>query len=75
MIGSKLKLLALFVIGVGLLFPFEYTITLILGVGFLLAFVVYGMFVVAEPDFLSGESAVDFPAAEEREVTSDADTH
>lgn len=66
MIGSKLKLLALFVIGVGLLFPFEYTSTLILGVGFLLAFAVYGMFVIAEPAFLSGEPAPQRPATDDR---------
>ncbi len=74
MIGSKLKLLALFVIGVGLLFPFEYTITLILGVGFLLAFAVYGMFVIAEPGFLSGDTASGQPAAEERDGPTGADT-
>lgn len=53
--SSKLKLLALFFIGVALLFPFDYTITIILGVGFLIAFVVYGLFTIASPEFLEDE--------------------
>lgn len=46
---------AAFVLGVGLMVPFEYTITRVLGVGFLLAFIVGGAFAIAEPGFLSAE--------------------
>jgi hypothetical protein len=41
-----------FVLGAGLLFPFEYTITIALGVAFLLAFIVCGVFVLASPERL-----------------------
>jgi hypothetical protein len=43
------------VLGVGLLFPFDATITLALGVAFLLAFIVCGVFLVADPGFLEGD--------------------
>jgi hypothetical protein len=44
--------LALLVVGVGLMVPFESTITRILGVAALIAFVVVGVFVIATPPFL-----------------------
>lgn len=44
-----------FVLGVGLMIPFEATITRLLGVGFLLAAIVGGAFVIAEPRFLSSD--------------------
>ena len=54
--GYKLLLLAAaFVLGVGLMVPFEATITRILGMTFLFAFIVGGAFVIAEPGFLSGD--------------------
>ena len=43
------------VLGAALLFPFDATITLVLGVAFLLAFVVCGVFLIAEPGFLAGD--------------------
>lgn len=43
---------ALFVLGAGLLFPFDSTITITLGVLFLLAFVVCGLFALASPERL-----------------------
>jgi hypothetical protein len=43
---------ACFVLGTGLLFPFDYTATLIAGVFFLLGFIVCGVFLVASPDRL-----------------------
>jgi hypothetical protein len=46
---------ACLVLGTGLLFPFEYTATLIAGVLFLLGFIVCGVFLVASPDRLEGE--------------------
>jgi hypothetical protein len=46
--------IACFVIGAGLLFPFEATITIALGVAFLLAFVVCGVFLLASPERLGG---------------------
>ncbi len=52
--GRKLLLLvAAFVLGVGLMVPFDATITRILGMTFLLAFIVGGVFVIADPGFLS----------------------
>lgn len=54
--GRKAMLVvAAFVIGVGLMVPFEATITRILGMTFLLAFIVGGVFVIAEPRFLSAD--------------------
>jgi hypothetical protein len=46
---------ALFVLGVVLMVPFETTVTLVLGVGCLLAFIVCGTFLVASPEFLADE--------------------
>ena len=43
---------ACFVLGAGLLFPFDYTITIIAGVVLLLAFVVCGVFALATPERL-----------------------
>lgn len=43
---------ACFVLGAGLLFPFDSTITITLGVLFLLAFVVCGLFALASPERL-----------------------
>ena len=43
------------ILGVGLLFPFDHTITLLLGVAFLVAFVVCGVFLIAAPAFLEGD--------------------
>jgi hypothetical protein len=47
--------IACFVLGAGLLFPFDYTVTIALGVAFLLAFIVCGVFVLASPERLGGE--------------------
>jgi len=52
---KALLVTAAFVLGVGLMVPFEYTITRVLGVGFLLAFILGGAFAIAEPEFLSAE--------------------
>lgn len=48
-----------FVIGVGLMVPFEATITRVLGVAFLVAFIVAGVFLIAEPGFLSADEDSD----------------
>jgi hypothetical protein len=45
--------LAAFVLGVGLLVPFEETITLAAGVVLLFAFVVLGVFTIATPEYLA----------------------
>ena len=45
--------IACFVLGAGLLFPFESTMTILLGVLFLVAFVVTGVFVLASPEALA----------------------
>jgi hypothetical protein len=41
-----------FVLGTGLLFPFEHTVTIAVGVAFLVAFVVCGVFLLASPERL-----------------------
>lgn len=46
---------ACFVLGSGLLFPFEYTVTIIAGVVLLLAFIVCGVFLVASPERLADD--------------------
>jgi len=43
---------ACFVLGAGLLFPFDHTLTIIAGVVLLLAFVVCGVFLLASPERL-----------------------
>jgi Ca2+/Na+ antiporter len=43
---------ACFVLGAGLLFSFDYTITITAGVVLLLAFVVCGVFLLASPERL-----------------------
>lgn len=43
---------ACFVLGAGLLFPFEYTATIVAGVLLLLAFIVCGVFLLASPERL-----------------------
>jgi hypothetical protein len=54
--GRKLLLVvAAFVLGVGLMVPFDATITRVLGMGFLLAFIVGGVYVIADPRFLSAD--------------------
>jgi hypothetical protein len=47
--------LACFVLGVGLMIPFEEWYTRLFGVAFLLGSIVGGAFVIAEPGFLSGD--------------------
>ena len=44
--------IACFVLGAGLLFPFEHTVTIAAGVALLLAFVVCGVFLLASPERL-----------------------
>jgi hypothetical protein len=46
---------ACFVLGAGLLFPFDHTITITAGVLLLLAFVVCGVFLLASPERLAGD--------------------
>lgn len=46
---------ALFVVGVALMVPFEATLTRVLGVAALLAFVVCGVFLIADPRMLAGD--------------------
>ena len=46
---------ACFVLGAGLLFPFESTFTILAGMLLLLAFVVCGVFVLLSPEALARE--------------------
>jgi hypothetical protein len=52
---SRLEIAAIvcFVFGAGLLFPFESTVTILLGVVLLVAFVVCGVFALASPERLN----------------------
>lgn len=52
---SRLEIAAIacFVLGAGLLFPFDSTVTILLGVLMLAAFVVFGVFVLASPEALA----------------------
>jgi hypothetical protein len=43
-----------FVLGAGLLFPFDETLTILFGVLLLMASIVLGVFVLASPDRLRG---------------------
>ena len=58
---SRLEIAAIgcFVLGAGLLFPFDSLVTILLGVLFLVAFVVMGVFVLASPERLAGEPSDD----------------
>jgi hypothetical protein len=47
--------IACFALGAGLLFPFDHTVTIALGVAFLLAFIVCGVFALASPERLSDD--------------------
>jgi uncharacterized protein involved in response to NO len=53
--GPPLAVLAALLLGVGLMVPFEETITRVLGVAFLFAFIIGGLFLIAEPGFLRGD--------------------
>ena len=53
--------IACFVVGVVLMVGFEATVTRILGVVLLFAFIVSGVFVVADPAFLAAEEDADGP--------------
>ena len=46
---------ACFVLGAGLLFPFDHTLTILFGVLFLMASIVLGVFVLASPARLAVE--------------------
>lgn len=48
---------ACFVLGAGLLFPFDATLTILLGVLLLIASIVFGVFALASPERLAGEPA------------------
>jgi hypothetical protein len=54
---SRLEIVtaACFVLGAGLLFPFDSTVTILAGVLLLLAFVVCGLFVLLSPEALARE--------------------
>ena len=55
MSGLEKAAAACFLLGAGLLFPFESTFTILAGVLLLFAFVVCGVFVLASPEALGSE--------------------
>jgi hypothetical protein len=48
-------LIVTFVGGVGLMIPFEATLTRIAGMALLIGFVIIGVFAIAAPEFLAGD--------------------
>ena len=48
-------LLTCLVVGVGLNIAFEYTLTRVVGMLLLFAFIVLGVFLIADPEFLTRE--------------------
>ena len=50
------RTLVLFAAGVGLLFPFDYTVTIIAGVALCLAAIVSGLFALLTPERLTDPS-------------------
>ena len=46
-------LVAALALGIGLMIPFDATVTRVLGMAFLVTFIVGGVFTIAEPGFLS----------------------
>jgi hypothetical protein len=55
--------LVLFVVGAGLMLPFEATATRVAGVIALFAFVVSGVFAIADPRWLAGAPELEGPPA------------
>lgn len=51
--SARVRCVLLLVIGAALLVPFDSTVALFGGVAFLLAGIVYGVFTIASPEFLS----------------------
>ena len=58
--------LACFVVGIGLMIPFEALVTRIIGVTALFAFIVSGVFLIADPAFLGPDEDVRSQEADER---------
>jgi hypothetical protein len=51
----RVAMVACLIVGLGLMIPFEATLTRILGMAALAAFIVLGVFAIAEPGFLAGD--------------------
>jgi hypothetical protein len=56
---ARLLLAVALALGIGLMVPFEETVTRVAGVACLFAFIVGGVFVIAEPDFLADDDSAD----------------
>jgi hypothetical protein len=52
---ARLLLPLLLVAGLALMLPFEYTVTRVLGIALMFAFIVVGVFAIATPEFLGGD--------------------
>jgi hypothetical protein len=52
---SRWTLVALLVVGCGLMLPFEYWATRLAGMACLFGFIVLGVFLIADPRFLAGD--------------------
>jgi hypothetical protein len=62
LLRSRWMLVALLVAGCGLMLPFELWLTRLAGMACLFAFIVLGVFLIAEPGFLGDDD--EDPAAE-----------
>jgi hypothetical protein len=58
LLRSRWTLVALFVIGCALMLPFEYWFTRLGGMTLLFAFIIVGVFQIAEPGFLRGDEDI-----------------
>jgi hypothetical protein len=63
-VSARLPLLALgsFLVGAGLLFLFEHTLTRIVGIALLFAAIVGGVFAIATPELLEADESDDTDA-------------
>jgi hypothetical protein len=52
---ARVLLPVLLAAGLALMLPFEYTVTRVLGVVLMFAFIVLGVFAIATPEFLGGD--------------------
>jgi hypothetical protein len=58
-VSLRAATLALFVAGIALMIPFEATITRVLGIACLLAFIACGVFLIADPERLAADDESD----------------
>lgn len=60
--NRPLTFIALFVVGAFVMFAFETTLTLLVGMALQVAAIVLGVFTIATPEFLSADASADVSA-------------